>query len=197
METIDRLTPIEKAIEFAEKGVQLDPYSQRARTVLAMARLLNDQLEEGLVEANKALMLNFTSLIFMDMIGHVLSLLGEWGQGTELIRKAIKLNPYHRPYVYHVLCADWLRKKDYEKAYLETLNFRAPSLFWDPLLRASTLGHLDRIKVAKRFVELLLSLKPDFPARGRNLIKSWVKPEELVERFIRGLEKAGLDIKKR
>jgi TolB-like protein len=195
LETIDRETPIEKAIEFAEKGVRLDPSNQRARAVLAMARLLNDQLTEGLVEARNALALNPNSLIFMDVIGHVLALLGEWDHGSDLMRKAIKRNPYHRPYVYHVLCADSLRKKEYEKAYLETLNFRAPSIFWEPLFKAATLSYLGRIEEGNRFVEILLTLKPDFPARGRVLIKRWVKSEELVERIIKGMEKVGLDLK--
>ena len=142
LESIERQTPVEKAIEFSEKGVRLNPSNQRARVVLAMARLLNNQLAEGLVEARNALALNPNSMIFLDVIGHVLAPLGDWDQGTNLIKKAIKLNPYHKPYVYHTLCADWLRKKEYEKAYLETLNFRFPSAFWDPLLQASTLGHL-------------------------------------------------------
>ena len=128
MEPIERQTPIEEVIQFAEKGVRLNPSNQRARVVLAMARLLNNQLTEGLVEARNALALNPNSLIFMDVIGHVLALLGYWDLGTGLIKKAIKLNPYHKPYVYHVLCADWLRKKEYERAYLETLNFRLFSI---------------------------------------------------------------------
>lgn len=195
METLIWDTPIDKAIDYAEKGVQLDPHNQRARAVLAMAYLLKDQLPEGLIEAEKAIALNPASLIFMDVIGHALALLGKWDEGTKLIRQAIKLNPYHRPYVYHVLCADWLRKEEYEIAYLETLNFRAPSLFWDPLLRASTLGLLERIEEAKRFVEPLLSFKPDFASRGGALIKFWVKPETLVECMIQGLGKAGLHIR--
>jgi TolB-like protein len=195
METIDRRTPIERAIEYAERGVLLDPHNQRARTVLAMGHLLKNQLAEGLVEARKALVLNPASLIFMDMIGHVLALLGDWDEGVGLIRKAIELNPYHRPYAYHVLCVDWLQKKEYEKAYLETLNFSVPSLFWDPLLRASALGHLEKSAQANQFVTSLLSLKPDFPDRGRRLIKFWTKPEPLIECIIQGLAKAGLDIR--
>ena len=100
---------------------------------------------------------------------------------TDLIKKAIKLNPYHKPYLCHVLCADGLRKKEYEGAYLETLNFRLPSAFWDPLLQASTLGLLGRTDEGSRFVEALLTIKPDFPARGRTLIKRWVKSDELAE----------------
>jgi adenylate cyclase len=195
LESIEKQTPIEEAIQFSEKGVRLNPSNQRARVALAMARLLNNQLPEGLVEARNALVLNPNSLIFMDTIGHVLAPLGDWDQGTDLIKKAIRLNPYHKPYVYHVLCADRLRKKEYEKAYLETLNFRLPSVFWDPLLHATTLGHLKRPDEGSRFVEALLTIKPDFPARGRTLIKRWVKSDELAECIIDGLKKSGLEIK--
>ncbi|XPS82311.1 uncharacterized protein Dvar_03290 [Desulfosarcina variabilis str. Montpellier] len=62
------------------------------------------------------------------------------------------------------------------------------------MLRASTLGLLGRVEDADRFVQLLFSLKPDFPSRGRALIKFWAKPEELVARIIRGLKKAGMDL---
>jgi len=195
LESIERQTPIEEAIRLAEKAVILNPSNQRARVGLARARLLNNQLTEGLVEARNALALNPKSLIFMDVIGHVMAPLGDWDQGTGLIRKATKLNPYHRPYVYHVLCADWLRKKEFERAYLETLNFRFPSAFWDPMFQASTLGHIGRAQEGSRFAEALLTVKPDFPDRGRTLIKHWVKSDELFECMIDGLKKSGLEIK--
>jgi adenylate cyclase len=191
----ERPIALEEATQFAEKGVRLSPSNQRARVALAMAHLINNQLEEGLVEARNALALNPNSLIFMDVIGHVLAPLGDWDLGTGLIKKAIKLNPYHKPYVYHVLCADWLRKKEYEKAYLETLNFRFPAAFWDPLFQASTLGHLGRTDKGNQYVERLLTVRPDFPDRGRTLIKYWVKSDELEQCIIDGLKKSGLEIK--
>lgn len=195
LELSDMETPIEKGVEFTEKGVQLDPSSQRARMMLAEARLLNNQLPEGLMEAQKALALNPNSLIYLDSIGYGLALLGDWEQGCAVIRRALKLNPYSRAYNYYVLCFDWLRREEYVKAYIETLNFRLPSLFWDPLLRAITLGHLGRIKEGNRNVEELLKLKPDFPARGRLLIQHFIKSDELYERLLEGLRKAGLDLK--
>ena len=51
MEWIERQTPIEKAIEYAERGVQMNPNNQRARSVLAIGYLLKDQLAEGLADA--------------------------------------------------------------------------------------------------------------------------------------------------
>ena len=113
----------------------------------------------------------------------------------EAFHDAIELNPYVRAYNYYILCLDWLRQKEYEKAYLETLNFRLPFLWWDPGLRAITLGHLGRSNEGNRSVEEILKLKPDFPARGRLLIKHFIKSDELVEDLIEGLKKAGLDLK--
>ncbi len=195
LEIVDMETPIEKGVEFTEKGVQLDPAKQRARVWLAEARLLNNQLPEGLVEAKKALALNPSSLIYLDAIGYALALLGDWEKGCALIQRALKLNPNIRAYNYYILYWDWLRQKEYEKAYRETLNFRLPSLFWDPLLRAIILGHLGRLKEGNRNVEEILKLKPDFPARGQSLIKHFIKSDELVEDHIEGLKKSGLDLK--
>ena len=161
---------------------------------MAEDRLFNNQLPEVLIEAKKALALNPRSLIYLDSIGYGLALLGEWEQGCDLIQSALKLNPYIRAYNYYILCWNWLRKKEFEKAYIETLKFRLPSIFWDPLNRAITLGHLGRIKEGNRNVEEVLKLKPDFPNRGRVLIKHLIKSEELVECFIEGLKKSGLDL---
>ena len=44
-------------------------------------------------------------------------------------------------------------------------------------------------------MEDVLKLKPDFPARGRLLIKHFIKSDELVEGHIEGLKKSGLDLK--
>jgi hypothetical protein len=110
--------------------------------------------------------------------------------------KSCKTKPvYPRPYNYYVLCWNWLRKKEYEKAYMETLKFRLPSVFWDPLLQAITLGHLGKIKEGNRNVEEVLKLKPEFPARGRLLFQHFIKSDELVESHIEGLKKCGFDLK--
>ncbi len=43
-------------------------------------------------------------------------------------------------------------------------------------------------------MEEVLKLKPDFPDRGRILIRHFIKSEELVATLIEGLKKAGLDL---
>jgi TolB-like protein len=187
-------TALEKAITSAEKGVQLNPDSQRARAVLAFVRLLSNEIPAALTEVERAFALNPNSLFFIDGIGYLMTLLGEWQRGPALIRKVMNVNPYYSLYVHYALWEDWVRQEDFEQTHLETMNFRKPSLFWEPLMKAATFGLLGRYEEGKRAAEELLKLKPDFSSRGRILIKHYIKFEDIVERTIDGLSKVGLKI---
>ena len=187
-------TPLQKAVAYAEKGVQLNPEDQRARAILAFCRMLSNDLPAGLAEAEKALSLNPNSLFFMDTIGYLFTLMGEWERGPALIRKAIELNSGHHSYALYALWLDWFRQEKYEQARLETLGFRTPGDFWGPLARAATFGELRRYQEGKQAVRELLHLKPDFPTRGMVLIKHYIKFEDIVERLIDGLSKGGLKL---
>ena len=194
LELMNLVTPLEEAIGFAEKGVYLNPDNQRARIILAFARLFSNEIPAGLAEVERALALNPNFVFFMENIGYLLTLFGDWERGPAQIRKAIKLNPYYDITVHYALWVDWVRQEKYEQAYLETLNFRRPTLFWDPLVRAATFGLLGRYEEGKQAAAELLKLKPDFPTRGRVLIEHYIKFEDIVERIIDGLSKVGLKI---
>ena len=193
LELMNRVTPLEEAIGFSEKGVYLNPDNQRARTLLAFTRLFSNEIPAGLAEVERALALNPNSLLFMDNIGYLFTLFGDWERGPALIRKAIKLNPYYNITVHYALWVDWVRQEKYQQAYLETLNFRTPTLFWDPLMKAATLGLLGRYEEGKRAAEELLKLKPDFPSRGRVLIGHYIKFEDIIDRTVEGLQSVGLN----
>lgn len=187
-------TALGKAIEFAEKGVRLNPDNQRARGIWGFVRMLDNEIPAALAETEKALNLNPKALFILDEIAYLMTLLGEWERGPSLIRKAMRLNPYYKPIVHYALWVDCLRQEEYERAHLETQCLRRPSIFWDPLAKAATLGLLGRYEEGKQFVKPLLKLKPDFPSRGRILIKHYIKFDDIVERVIEGLQKVGLKI---
>lgn len=187
-------TALEKAIEYTKKGIQLSPDNQRCRGLYALALMFSNEINAALIEANRTLALNPNSLYLLDGIGYLLTLLGDWEHGPELIREVMRRNPYYSFYVHYALWVDWIRQEDYEQAHLETLNLRRPSLFWDPLMQAATFGQLGRHEEGKKAVEKLLKLKPNFTSRGRILIKHYIKFDEIVDRIIDGLEKVGLKV---
>ena len=194
LELVDLPTDLEKAAEFAQRGVSLDPTNRRARMILAYVRFMENKLPEARCEAETAYHLCPNSLMVLDAIGWMTALAGEWERGVNWIKKAMQLNPYYRPWVRHALCFNWFRVGNYEKAYQESLHFMMPELFWDPLLKASACGHLGRIEEGQGCVRALLALKPDFAQRGRILIGRYVKFEDIADRIIEGLGKLGMNI---
>ncbi|MDJ0819556.1 MAG: hypothetical protein QNJ58_25360 [Desulfobacterales bacterium] len=194
LEIIDLQTPLEKAVEFAQRGVSLAPTNRRARLILAYIRLMEGRLQEARHEAKAACNLSPHSLMVLDAIGWVMSLAGEWEQGVNLVQKAMGLNPYYRPWTHHVVFFNLLRKGDYEEAFRETFKFKVPQLFWDQINKAAVCGQLGKIEEGQASVRDLLALKPDFALRGRILISRFIKFEDIADRIIEGLGKLGLNI---
>lgn len=183
---------IEEAIDCALRAVQLDSASQRARVALAGAFLVKGELEASRAEAERALALSPGSLVYVEWIGWLLALLGEWERGTALIRESIARNPNHVPVAAHALWADHLLRGEVERAYQVALQFPDVTFFWRSLMRACCLGQLGRLEEARLEAAELLRRKPDFASRGRVLIGRYIKLPELFERVVDGLGRAGL-----
>ncbi|WP_155303810.1 hypothetical protein [Desulfosarcina widdelii] len=194
LELFDLETPIEEAAAFAERSVKLDPANQRVRTIMAFILLFKNELSAGLAEVDHALRLNPNSLVFGENIGYLMTLFGDWQRGPALINDIIEQNPYYNVSAHYALWVDWVRQEKYDRAYEETLYFRRPTLFWDPLLRAANLGLLGRIEEGVQAGNNLLQCKPDFSKRGRTLIRHYIKFDEIVERVILGLGRVGVDV---
>ena len=194
LEIVDLPTPLEKAAEFAQRGVRLDPTNRRARMIFAYVCFMQNRLQEARYEAEATYHLHPDSLMVLDRIGWLMAMTGEWDRGINWVAKAIKLTPYYRPWVRHALCFNWFRLGNYEKAYQETLSFTMPEFFWDQLMKASTCGHLGRIKEGRACVRALLALKPNFVQRGRILIGRYIKFDDIAERIIEGVGKLGMKI---
>ncbi len=194
LELFDLETPIEKAAAFAERGVKLDPANQRIRIIMAFILLFKNELYAGLAEVDRALQLNPNSLIVKENIGYLLTLFGDWQRGPALIRDAIDQNPYYNITVHYALWVDWVRQEKYEHAYRETRRFNKPLLFWDPLLKAATLGLLGKVEEGLQAGKDLLKCKPDFAKRGRVLIAHYIKFDDIVARVIHGLKDVGIDV---
>jgi adenylate cyclase len=185
-------TPIEQAVAHAQNGVRLDPSSQRARTALAGALLVQGELSAARTEVQSAIDLNQDSLVYLEWIGWIMTLLGEWDRGPALVRRALARNPHVIPVAHHALWLAHLRRGEVEEAYQAALRYRDTGFFWRSLMRACCLGHLGRLEEARVEVTEVLRHKPDFASRGRTLVGRLVKFPDLQERVVDGLEKAGL-----
>jgi adenylate cyclase len=187
-------TPIDAAVAFAQRGVRLEPTSRRARCTLAAALVVAGELGAARAELDDALRMSPDSLAWLETIGCLLTVAGDWTRGPNIIRTARLRNPYFLTDAVGGLWCDHLRRGEFELAYQHALELRDPTFFWRAVMRASCLGHLGRRAESAVEVARLLRDKPDFEARGRTLIGHYIKHPEVMDRVVDGLARAGLTL---
>jgi len=183
---------LEKALIFAQKGVALAPDNQFTQDALTLVYFHQGNKKLFLQHVEQTLALNPNSPYIVGVAGWHMALYGVWDRGLSLLKKGMKLNPYHPSWFHLVPYMDYYRRGEYDNAFAEALKFNFPGLYLDPLMRAAALGRLGRQAEAKAAVSELLKLEPDFATRGRWLISRSVKVDYLVDRVIEGLGEAGL-----
>lgn len=187
-------TPLDEAVHLAREGALALPGNQFCRLALARGHMLKDELDMACSEVEASLAMHPESLLFMDFTGYMMLLLGEWDRGEQLVRKAIRLNPFHHVLARYGLWYNAIRQRDYETALNESEWTSEIGYFWGPLARAITLGLMGRSAAGRDAVEQVLLLKPNFQTRGRLLIGHYVKFPEIMEQMVAGLSNAGLDL---
>jgi adenylate cyclase len=183
---------LEKALTLSQKAVALDPRSQFAHDSLTLVYFHRGDKEKFLKHVKQTMALNPNAPYVVGVAGWHLALLGDWEQGLSLLKKGMERNPYHPRWFYLAPYMDYYRRGEYENALGEALKFNYPEFFWSPVMLAASLGQMGRENEARTEVNKLLKLVPDFAARGRELIRGYVKVDDLVDGVIEGLRKAGL-----
>jgi adenylate cyclase len=185
---------LEQGEVLARKAVVLDPNCQQARFTMALIYFLRFQRTQFLAEAEKTLQLNPNHALSVAVLALHIGMAGEWERGLQLITKAMRLNPHHPGWYHLVPYMIYYRQGEYDLAWIEAKRFNIPAFHWDPLIRAAVLGQLGRQVEAKKAVDELLALVPDFEHRGKIIIRRFAYLDEHVDMLVDGLRKAGLEI---
>ena len=154
---------LELALIYASKGVALAPENQFAHDALTLVHFHRGDKVMFLQHVQETISLNPNSPYIVGVAGWHMMLFGEWDKGRTLLEKGMQLNPYHPTWFHLATFMDCFNREDYDSAYAEALNFNYPELFWDPVTRVAALASLGRAEEAKRKVNELLELVPDFP----------------------------------
>lgn len=186
--------PREKAIHYAERAATLNPDNQRILAILAYVRFISNELTAAINGAHRALELNPQSLFVLDGIAWILTLSGDWEHGPRLAQKAVDINPFHRAVAHDALWVNYLRQEKYDLAYKESCSRQRPNLFWEPLMKAASLGLAGHKEEGKKWAEKLLELRPDVQVKGSWLIGNYIKFDEIYGRIVRGLRRSGLKV---
>ena len=150
------------------------------------------EVDRFLVQAERAIALNPNDAFTLALLGERLQYVGD-ERGIVLVRKAIKLDPFHPTWFYFPIAYHHFQRGEYEEALAAARQIDVPGLSWPPIFMAGIYAELGRQREAQAAVKELLSLYPDFTTE--TLIEEWGKwnrPEEATQLWVAALRKAGL-----
>ena len=186
--------PLDRALEAAEKAIDLDRTCQFGYQLLAQTHFFRQDLAAFRAATERAISLNPLDSNTIGILGIVTVHSGDFERGAELTRRAMEMNPHHAGW-YH-FGPLWLHfaNREYDRALARVIQVNMPGLFWTYLATATICGHLGREREARTAVRKLLELDPGFGDNARQSISVWHFTSGLIEPILDGLRKAGLDI---
>jgi tetratricopeptide (TPR) repeat protein len=188
-----RPDPLGRTIQAARRAVDIDPTSQHAYYALAEANFFRRDFGALRAAAERAIALNPRDGNTVAFMGILYCYASEWEEGLALVRRALELNPHHPGWYRFAIINDHYRKGEYEDALAEAQAVNLPGYWPTHAIIAAAAGRLDRLDVARRAIEELVALFPDFAARGRAELGKWFADEKLLDAYMEGMAMAGLE----
>ena len=188
-----RPDPLDRALTAARRTVDLDPSNHFAHYALASALFFRRDLPAFRQAAERAIALNPMDGNSLASLGCQIAFAGDWTHGLELVDRAQRLNPHHPGWFWLPNFYNCYRVGDYAGALQAAAKVNMPAFFWVYVVTIAAHGQLDGRGAAGDALPQLLRLKPDIARTVRDDLQKWFVDEELVERLIDGLRKAGLD----
>jgi len=186
--------PLGRSLEAGLRAVKLDPASAIAHSALARTHGYRQEWEEFFVHAERAVALNPNNVFVIVDMGQFMVMLGKPERGSALVRKAMKLNPYHQGWYYIGFFYEHYAKGEYEEAIAMAQKMNLPGLWYTHAFLAAAYAQIDRQDEARAAAEMLLSLYPAFEAEAYGQFRKRLASTALVNDLVAGLRKAGLAV---
>ena len=192
-----RPDPLGRALAAAHRAVEAAPSNHLAHLALASALFFRREIVAFRSAAERTIALNPMDSSTTAYLGTLMLHEGDWERGCALVERARQLNPNHPGWYWFAAFWDAYRKRDYRGALEVALKINMPGDFYVSAVIAAAYGQLGELEAARTALLQLLAMKPDFAATAREEFEKWFGPGELVEHFLDGLRKAGLEIPSR
>ncbi len=182
-----------RALQAAQRAVDAAPLNALAHQALARALFFRKEFQAFRTAAELAIELNPMSATTLCAMGTLIAYVGDWDHGCALVERAMQLNPRHPGWYLFPLFHKAYRNGDYRGAVSVGLKFNIPDFFATHLFMAAAYAQLGERDAAGKELRDLLRVRPGISAWAREGLRRYHDPE-LVEHYIDGLRKAGLEI---
>jgi adenylate cyclase len=184
---------INRALGYAQKAVSIDNTQADAYALLGNAYLFQRRFDRAIEEGEHAVVLNPNGADYHVWLAMILSSAGRPGEAVELVKKAIRLNPFPPNWYFLSLGNVFFVMGQYEEAaeaYQKAIQ-RSPDFLLVRIGLAASFGALGREKDARAAATEVLRIDPKFTLErfAHGLL---YKNQNDADRYIDALRKAGL-----
>jgi TolB-like protein len=186
--------PLGRALAAARRAVEAAPSNNLAHYALASTLFFQKDFLAFRSAAERAIELNRMDASVAAYIGNLIAYAGDWERGCALVESAMQLNPRHPGWYYFASFNDAYRRRDYRGALGFALKINLPGNFYTHAVIAAAYGQLGMREEARKALQELLAIRPDFAKTAREEHGRWFPDLAFVEHMLDGLRKAGLEI---
>lgn len=191
-------SPLDRALRAAERAVELNPESQNAYKSLAVNRYLRGEREEFFAAADHAIRLGPNEPNILAGLSNYMYYAGDRKKALALLKRALELDMFPVDWYYFPLYWEHYRAGDYEAALAEAQKMNMPAFLRAHAARVAALGQLGRVSEADPYIRRIRELDPEFEAQAWSKLGKVIKYDsKLIEQFVAGLRKAGMNIPER
>ena len=183
-----------RALDSARKAVSLEPANIRVLQSLMLALYFDRRPQEALAIGERGLSLNPNDPEFAGEFGSRVAMAGDWKRGSEILERALTLNPGNSDYYRAVLALCSYMQKDHDRAAREIrqANLRNLPLFY--VVAAIIYAENGQISEAAQARDEFMRLRPAFFEHvDVELAKRNYRPEDQAI-LIAGSRKAGFPV---
>jgi non-specific serine/threonine protein kinase len=184
--------PLDAGLAYAHRAVTAEPSSHLAHHALAIVHFFRQDIPAFQSAAERALALNPMDSYTLASLGMRTAFLGDWTRGTEMVQRAMRLNPRHPGWYWFASTVNAFRQHDFSLALRCALKINTPQLLHCAAALTAIHGHLDNAKEAGRALKDLLAIEPAFASDCRNRLARYFRDPELLDLWVAGLRRAGL-----
>lgn len=191
---VTRLHLADRAVEAANKALEIAPNDAFVRGLVARAAWMAGQSDLLRIETMRAIELNPNDPQNLGPLGNLMAYSGFWEEGVALAEKGIALTAPSTPrwWWWAIAKCAWAHD-DYARAFDAFRQSYVEQHWVSHLHMAYTLPFLDRVKEARAHVATLLKMRPGFSiAEADAYYKMWCFAPSYREKMCRALRIAGL-----
>ncbi|MFN8255905.1 MAG: hypothetical protein U0W24_09475 [Bacteroidales bacterium] len=182
---------LQKGQEYAKNAATINPMCQYSFLMLALAGVLNKNLNEFTKSVNEIYRIHPLDPIHSKSIGFGNICLGEYETGFQKLNEAVNDSPFYIWATCLGFCFYYIKINNYLEALHWATKINRPDFVWDPFIRASILGLIGEKELAAEALKDLYRVFPKIKPMAAIIIDRLLFDMDLKLKILEGLNLAG------